>query len=598
MSAVLSLHNGLLNYGGQCLIEECNFHIYGNDRIGFIGANGSGKSSLLKVLQGKDDALQAGELVKMPGVKLGFLQQEKQITDDICVSQYLTKQTAAEDYEIQAMADSLGLDLGLSVQTLSGGQRRRLFLAECLLNKPNLLLLDEPTNHLDMQTILWLENYINKFRGSVIIISHDRAFLENTTTKCWWIYKKKLYVSEQGFRNFDDWQHQVLSDEQRYAERLQVKLKQELHWKQRGVTARRKRNQGRLSKLQDLKQEKQDLNAATKHSVSLSEPTEKRSSKSVIEAKDISFSYGNEKPIIMNFSCNIMAKDRIGVIGNNGSGKTTLLKLLLKQLEPTSGAIKHGKTLEITYIDQQRIGLDPNDTLWQALCPAGGDQVYVNGEYKHVNGYLKDFLFSDAQIHGKVGILSGGEKNRLLLAIQLANVGSLLVLDEPTNDLDLETLELLEDYLMDYPGTAIIVSHDRDFLDKTTAASLILDSQSNIYDRCGGYSDNKTFIESLLLPKGNNNLVEKKSKKSAGMEKSTQPQRLSYKLQREFDLLPGEIQTLEKQIREHEAFLHNPNSFQQDSKAFAKRSQAFEDLKKQLEQAENRWLEISMMLEA
>ena len=468
---LLRLKDACVRFSGTPVFEGLTAQILEGDRICLVGRNGCGKSTLLKAIA-KIYELDDGEHFLMPGQNLVYLEQDKNYPLGISTADLL-ESYGAKPHEGRSILDKLGIDPESTLNNASGGQKRRFALAESLVRNPTILLLDEPTNHLDLPSIQWLEEYLARLRGAVVMISHDRRFLENTSNTTWWIDRGTLHVNKKGFKEFDAWSSILMEEEERRLEKLNTRLRLETDWLHYGVTARRKRNQGRLQRLHELRAERRDVMQNKTRSIDVNPVNLPRGSKIIIEAKEIEKSYG-DRTVVKPFSCRILHQDKIGIIGPNGAGKSTLVKMLVGELQPDAGNVKQGTTLKVTYIDQMRSELNPTDTLWETLCPEGGDQVWVGNETKHVVGYLKEFLFNESQIRGQVSILSGGEKNRLLLAKAMASPGNLLVLDEPTNDLDMDTLDLLVECLQGYLGTLIVVSHDRDFLDRTVTSTYVV----------------------------------------------------------------------------------------------------------------------------
>jgi ATP-binding cassette subfamily F protein uup len=530
--------------------------------------------------------LDDGEHFLMPGQKLVYLEQDKNYPLDISTSELL-ESYGAKPHEGRSILDKLGIDPESTLNNASGGQKRRFALAESLVRNPTILLLDEPTNHLDLPSIQWLEEYLARFRGAVVMISHDRRFLENTSNTTWWIDRGALHVNKKGFKEFDAWSSILMEEEERRLEKLNTRLRLETDWLHYGVTARRKRNQGRLQRLHELRAERRDVMQNKTRSIDVNPVNLPRGSKIIIEAKEIQKSYG-DRMVVQPFSCRILHQDKIGIIGPNGAGKSTLVKMLVGELLPDAGNVKQGTTLKVTYIDQMRSELNPTDTLWETLCPEGGDQVWVGNETKHVVGYLKEFLFNEAQIRGQVSILSGGEKNRLLLAKAMASPGNLLVLDEPTNDLDMDTLDLLVECLQAYLGTLIVVSHDRDFLDRTVTSTYVVSSTGEVSEYVGGYSDIQQYLKAA--PKAT-----AKAKPKDDSAKSAPTKRLTYNLQREWDELPKKIKVFEKRIAELEALLDDSTLYEKNPQQFKALSEELQQNQEAVDVAETRWLELEML---
>jgi ATP-binding cassette subfamily F protein uup len=494
-------------------------------------------------------------------------------------------------HEAAAIADQLGIDLSRTVATASGGERRRAAIARALAQAPDVLLLDEPTNHLDLAAIEWLEGWLGRFAGAFVVISHDRTFLTRLTRSCLWLDRGDLRRAEIGFGGFDAWTERVYEEEARAAEKLDAKLKLELHWLQRGVTARRRRNQGRLAKLHEMRAQRAAM-IGEAGSARLALARDEVRTKAVIDAERVGKSFG-ERVIIRDFTLRIQRGDRIGIVGANGAGKTTLLKLLTGELPPDSGKVTLAKTLSGIVIDQQRRLLDPAKRVRDVLAE-GGDWIDVRGTKKHIKGYLKEFLFSPEMTETPVASLSGGERSRLLLAREFAREANLLVLDEPTNDLDLETLDLLQEVIADYQGTVLIVSHDRDFLDRTVTVTLGLDGSGRVDIVAGGYEDWAQRRQPQARPAGR----PPASPASPAPRASTPARRLTYKDQRDLDRLPGEIERIEREIAATEQAMSDPTLYTRDPSRFAELNARATVLRTEKDAAEERWLEVAELAEA
>src|SRR5437764_4128756 len=483
---ILSYEDLGLIQGEGWLFRELDLYIGERDRLALIGRNGAGKTTLLKCLADLIDP-DEGKRTIVPGTNIVLLEQDPAMSGFETLQDWVLNGTdAPERHEADAIAQQLGIDLSRPVATASGGERRRAAITRALAQNPDVLLLDEPTNHLDLGAIEWLEDWLKRFTGAFIAISHDRTFLTRLTRSCLWLDRGQLRRAEIGFGGFDAWTERGYDEEARAAEKLDAKLKLELHWLQRGVTARRRRNQGRLAKLHEMRAQRAAmLGAAGIAKLALAKDDVR--SKTVIEANAVSKGYG-ERPIIRDFSLRIQRGDRIGIVGHNGAGKSTLLTMLTGEIQPGTGKVTQAKTLSGIVIDQQRKLMEPTKRVKDVLAN-GGDWIDVRGHKKHIKGYLKEFLFDPALTDAPVGSLSGGQRSRLLLAREFAREANLLVLDEPTNDLDLETLDLLQEVIADYDGTVLIVSHDRDFLDRTVTITLGLDGSGKVDIVAGGYED-------------------------------------------------------------------------------------------------------------
>ncbi|MEO5612823.1 MAG: ATP-binding cassette domain-containing protein, partial [Sphingomicrobium sp.] len=565
------------------------------DRLALIGRNGAGKTTLLKCIAGLIET-DEGRRTIVPGTKVVLLEQDPQISGFDSLSDWvLHGADAPSPHDAMAIADQLGVDLARPVATASGGERRRAAIARALGQKPDLLLLDEPTNHLDLAGIDWLESWLGRFSGAFIAISHDRTFLTRLTKSCLWLDRGQLRRAEIGFGGFEVWTEAVYAEEARAADKLDAKLKIELHWLQRGVTARRRRNQGRLTKLNAMREQRAAmLGAAGTAKLAIGQDDVR--SKTVIDAESVSKSFG-DRPIIRDFTLRVQRGDRIGIVGANGAGKTTLLKLLTGELQPDSGKVTQAKSLSGIVIDQQRKLMEPGKTVRDVLAH-GGDWIEVRGLKKHIKGYLKEFLFDPSLTDALVGSLSGGERSRLLLAREFAREANLLVLDEPTNDLDLETLDLLQEVIADYAGTVLIVSHDRDFLDRTVTVTLGLDGSGRVDIVAGGYEDwVKRRAPSSSPAKAGVQERGSAASQRPGPRPAPGNRKLSYKDQRDLDRLPKEIERLEAAIAADEATLHDPDLFVADPQRFAELTERIVRHRAEKDAAEHRWLEVAEMAE-
>ena len=535
-----------------------------------------------------DDA----EFFIQPGVRIGYMPQEPDFsgfkTLREVVEAGLPKNEQNQTYRADKLIEYFAINENQNPEQSSGGERRKAALARALINEPDILLLDEPTNHLDITTIEKLEDLIKKFSGAVIVISHDRMFLDHISQTTFWLDRGTLRRNNKGFGAFEEWEDQVIEQEIIEQKALNKKIAEETEWLHKGVTARRRRNMGRLRRLQQLRQERREQIKMT-GSVNLEVETADLRSKLVIEAKHISKSFG-DREIIKDFSIKVIKGNKIGIVGPNGSGKTTLIKLLTKRLEPDSGFVRIGKNLEEAYFDQNRITLDPKKTLWKTLCNEG-DHIWVRGHFRHVVAYLKDFLFKPDQAQCPVSTLSGGEKNRLMLAVALAKQSNFLVLDEPTNDLDMDTLDLLQEVLDDYEGTILIVSHDRDFMDKVATSLIYMRGDGTVYEHVGSYSE---LLEKLkgLPPKTNNKKTVNKEEPKVREKNKTQ--KLSYKEQYMLENLPKEIEKLAAENKAIEVALGNANLYTDDPQKFDELTTKLADNKEKLEEMENQWLEVQM----
>jgi ATP-binding cassette subfamily F protein uup len=592
MVAPILSYEGLgLHQGEGWLFRGLDVHIGARDRLALIGRNGAGKTTLLKCLADLIESDEGRRTIVL-GNSVVLLEQDPDMTGhDTLLDWALHGADAPPAHDALAIADQLGVDLSRPVATASGGERRRAAIARALGQKPDVLLLDEPTNHLDLAGIDWLESWFNRFSGAFIVISHDRTFLTRLTKSVLWLERGKMRRAEIGFGGFDAWTEAVYAEETRNAEKLDAKLKLELHWLERGVTARRRRNQGRLAKLHEMRAQRAAMLGAA-GTAKLAIARDDGQSKTVIEAENVCKSFG-DRPIIRDFTLRVQRGDRIGIVGANGAGKTTLLKLLTGEIQPDSGKVTRAKTLTGIVIDQQRKLMDPARTVREVLVN-GGDWIDVRGHKKHIKGYLKEFLFDPELTEALIGSLSGGERSRLLLAREFAREANLLVLDEPTNDLDLETLDLLQEVIADYEGTVLIVSHDRDFLDRTVTVTLGLDGSGRVDVVAGGYED---WAKRRAVGSAKRSSGKAAANGSPGLRPSP-GNKLTYNDQRDLDRLPAEIERLEASIAADEEALHDPDLFNRNPARFAELTKALEDNRAKKDAAEQRWLEVAELAEA
>jgi len=588
---ILSYERLGLVQGEGWLFRGLDLYIGERDRLALIGRNGAGKTTLLKCLADLIDT-DEGKRTVVPGTKIILLEQDPDMAGFETLEDWVLGGSGApEAHEAAAIADQLGIDLSRAISTASGGERRRAAIARALAQKPDILFLDEPTNHLDLGAIEWLEEWLKRFTGAFIAISHDRTFLARLTRSCLWLDRGNLRRAEIGFGGFETWTEQVYEEEARAAEKLDAKLKLELHWLQRGVTARRRRNQGRLARLNEMRAQRAAMLGAA-GSAKLALAKDDVRSKTVIDAQDVAKAYG-ERAIIRDFSLRVQRGDRIGVVGPNGAGKTTLLKLLTGELRPDTGSVTLAKTLSGIVIDQQRKLMEPQKRVKDVLAN-GGDWIEVRGSKKHIKGYLKEFLFDPSLTEAPIGLLSGGERSRLLLAREFAREANLLVLDEPTNDLDLETLDLLQEVIADYEGTVLIVSHDRDFLDRTVTITLGLDGSGKVDIVAGGYED---WIRKRYQDHRPQRSGAKEKGLASAAQRSSPASKLTYKDQRDYDRLPGEIERLEGEVAADEEKLSDPDLYTRDPEHFAELTERIARNRAEIEAAEFRWLEVAELSE-
>ncbi|MWV29383.1 ABC-F family ATP-binding cassette domain-containing protein [Aurantiacibacter rhizosphaerae] len=598
---ILSWEGLGLQQGGRWLFGDpahgdgLDLHIGPRDRFALIGRNGAGKTTLLKLISGDIEADRGTRKVK-PHMNIVWLEQEPDFTGfDTLMDYALSGDRAPAEHEIEAIAGQLGIDMTTGTAGASGGEKRRAAIARALAQQPDLLLLDEPTNHLDLSAIDWLESWLTRYNGAFIVISHDRTFLKRLTRSTLWLDRGQLRRKDVGFGGYEAWEEQAYAEEARAAHKMDAKLKIEAHWLERGVTARRKRNMGRLEKLWEMRAARAAMiSPGGTAKLKLASDSDFKS-KSVITAENISKTYDGRE-VIKPFSLRIQRGDRIGIVGANGAGKTTLLKMLTKELEPDEGTVIHANTLAGVMIDQQRALMDPAKSVRDVLAE-GGDWIDVRGTRKHVQAYMKDFLFDPELVDAKIGTFSGGERSRLLLAREFSRTSNLLVLDEPTNDLDLETLDLLQEVIADYEGTVLIVSHDRDFLDRTVTVTLGLDGSGTVDIVAGGYEDWQAKRK------------QKPAKRSASADNDTEkssappppppkdPAKLSYKDQRDYEKLPERIEELEGLITKGEAALADPELYAKDPDRFTRISKSLDLARIEKEEAEERWLELAELVE-
>jgi ATP-binding cassette subfamily F protein uup len=602
---LLNVQDALVQFGDKVLFDDLSFNIREGEKICLVGKNGAGKSTLMNIITGRRD-LDDGERWQLQGTTIGYLQQEIHPQPGQTIRDYifeeLKNQDGSHDYKIEMVVEPLELNIDDRMETLSGGQLRRAALARALVEDPDILLLDEPTNHLDLDIIEWLEQFLKQFRGAVVCISHDKAFLGNISDKVFWLDRGRLKICPRGFGFFEEWATMILEQEERELHNRQKVLDIEVEWASRGVKARRKRNVRRVDMMKAerdrLRSDKRALQRMLDRIEFTPTEMEEASSKLIAQFYNTSKSYvedGREKVILSKFNLRIQRGDRIGIVGRNGSGKTTFLKMLVGELPPDGGTVKRAKDLALSYFDQKRKDLVPENSLQRTLCPNGSDYIDVMGKTRHVCGYLKDFLFDPRQAGAPVSTLSGGQKNRLMLAKILANPGNLLILDEPTNDLDMDTLDMLEDMLAAYKGTLLVVSHDRDFLDQTVSRILAFEGNGKIDGYIGGYQDY------LAARKKKNEMppaIDEKlftahaNGKPASAKNGASTERMTYKQQYELETLPSRMAALEAEINDIELQLADPDLYARDAGGFQAYSRRLVAAKHDLGAAEARWLEL------
>lgn len=600
---LLQLSDISLTFGGAPIFDDLSLVVQPGDRVALVGRNGSGKSTLMKVIAGRVEP-DRGTRVLHPDTSVGYMEQEPDMTDFDTLGAFAADGLdVAEHYRIEMAAEGLKFDPDRPVATASGGERRRAALARLMAQAPDLMLLDEPTNHLDIEAIGWLEQQLRETRAGYILISHDRAFLRALTRATLWIDRGATRRQEKGFEDFESWRDKVWEEEDQARHKLNRKIAEEARWAVEGISARRKRNQGRVRNLQALRAERASQ-IKRQGTAAMALSSGPQSGRKVIEALGVSKSF-ECAPIVRDFSLTIQRKDRVAFVGPNGVGKTTLLNLLIKLLAPDTGEVRHGTNLVPVVFDQARAQLDANMTLWDSLTgdpdmrvSGQADQVMVRGTPRHVVGYLKDFLFDERQVRAPVRSLSGGEKARLLLAKLMARDSNLLVLDEPTNDLDIETLDLLQELLDDYDGTVLLVSHDRDFLDRVATTTVAMEGRGRQTVYAGGWTD---YMAQRVPPDA---LAEGKPAKPAppAPSKSAEPARprkpkLSFKDQHRLDTLPDEIARLEAEIAKLEELLSDPDLFTREPTKFAKATEGLSTRQTALAKAEEDWLDLAQKAE-
>lgn len=594
---LLTLKDIHLTFGGTPLLEGAELTVAPGDRICLVGRNGSGKSTLLKIAAGMIQP-DSGERFAHPGATIQYLPQEADFSGYMTVRAYVEAGLGPTDdpYQAQALLDELGMTGDEDPASLSGGEARRAALARVLVSRPDVILLDEPTNHLDLPAIEWLEAELQQSRAAIVLISHDRRFLENLSRATVWIDRGVARRLEQGFDAFEDWRDKVLEEEEIERHKLDRKIVRENEWMHGGVTGRRKRNVRRVRELRAMRREVSEQRQVTGN-VRLDVAEGGTSGKLVAETKGMSKDFG-DRPIVKNLSLRIMRGDRLGLVGPNGAGKTTLIKLLTGSLEPDSGTIRLGTNLELVSLDQKRDELDPNWTVADALTGGRGDQVVINGKARHVASYMKDFLFQPEQRRTPLRVLSGGERARLMLARALAKPSNLLILDEPTNDLDLETLDLLQELLADYPGTVLLVSHDRDFLDRVVTSVLAPEGDGRWTEYPGGYSDMLMQRQGEEPKKAASDRAEvaatakPSAAPSAAAAVVTAARKLSFKEKHALETLPGTIAKYEAEIAKLAKRLEDPALFSKDRAGFDKATSELAKTQENLEAAELQWLEL------
>ena len=589
---LLQLNDISLTFGGDPVFENLSLVAQPGDRVALVGRNGSGKSTLMKVMAGLVE-VDRGDVVRGPGISVGYMEQDPDLSGFATLGDFAAQGLdPSEMYKVERAGEGLKFDPARPVETASGGERRRAALAGLMAGEPDLMLLDEPTNHLDIEAIAWLEDELKQSRKAFVVISHDRAFLRALTRATLWIDRGAVKRQEKGFDAFEAWRDTVWDEEDTQRHKLNRKIKAEARWAVEGISARRKRNQGRVRALQDLRAERA-AQIKRQGTAAMAFDAVPKSGRKVIEAESITKSFG-DKTILRPFSLTVQRGDRIAFVGPNGVGKTTLLNMLIGQDVPDTGVVKLGTNIELALFDQARAQLDGDMTLWDSLTgdpemrvSGKADQVMVRGQPKHVVGYLKEFLFDEAQARAPVRSLSGGEKARLLLAKIMARSSNLLVLDEPTNDLDVETLDLLQELLGNYDGTVLLVSHDRDFLDRVAATTIAMEGDGRATVYAGGWSD---YISQRGEIAAAEETLRAKTSEATAKPKSTPKTGLSFTEKHRLEALPGELERLEAEIGKLVELLSDPDLFTANPVKFQKATDALVERQEKLDQAEEEWL--------
>lgn len=593
----ISLKNIFLSFGEKQIFEGLNLLVKPRDRIALVGRNGSGKSTLLKVLQGlvlQDE----GERILSKGVSVGYMEQDPNLSEFATLKDYVCSEILVNDYHLgEKVAKNFGIDLDVPINESSGGERRRAALTKLVAENHDVMLLDEPTNHLDVEAIEWLEAELKSSPKSYIIISHDRKFLSNLTNDTIWLDRGQARRCSIGFGGFESWRDKIWHEEDEKIHNLNRKIRSESRWAVEGISARRKRNQGRLRNLEKLRAEQRSyIPRSALAKMKLESRT--KSGQLVLKVDKVSKSFGDHC-IIRNFSIQIKKGDRIGIVGPNGIGKTTLLKMLLGEINPDSGTAKLGSNLVVAKFDQMREQLNLENSLWQNLTDDSfmkssgqNGQIMVRGNPKHVAGYLKDFLFSESQLRSPVKSLSGGEKARLLLAKLMTKESNLLILDEPTNDLDLETLDLLQEVIAEYEGTVLLVSHDRDFLNRTVDTSIILTGQGEFVKISGVWEEYKKLKAKNKIQNKQEHSDKKKNKSKLPKGERPPKAEFSFVDKHRLDELPNLIDRLEYEIKQLETFLSDSNLYLEYPSKFEKASAALVERQAELRELEDEWLKL------
>lgn len=611
---LLSISDIGVNLGDRWLLRHVDLSLSAGDRLALVGRNGAGKSSLMKLIAGSQEPDEGSRWVA-PGVQVAYLPQTPTFSGSMSLASYVIQglKNGPENglgrdenisdsmHRADAMLMRMNMDPARMTDGLSGGERRRVSLARALITNPDILLLDEPTNHLDLPTIEWLEGLLKERGGALVLISHDRAFLRSLGNGIIWINQGNLRRREGAFEQFEDWSEGIMTEESVRLRKLDKRIADETRWSHQGISARRKRNQGRMRELAELRVQRIRDGGSMSRQMSMTTGNAEGGGQVVLEARNITITVPGATPqdephmLVSHFNAIVKRGDRLGIVGPNGAGKSTLLRVMLGEMEPSAGHVKIGFGLLPAYFDQNRTQLNPDANPWTTLCPDGGETVEVGGKPRHVTSYLRDFLFDDHKMTQRVGTLSGGEQNRLMLARIFAQPHNFLVLDEPTNDLDLESIDLLQEVVADYDGTVMIVSHDRDFLDRTVSGVLAFEEQGRITPHAGGYSD--YLSRRTALAKADSK--QRKAKKKPAQEKPSGPQkeRLSYKQTYLLKTLPEEMSRLEAAIATAAEKLGDMTFFAKDPDAYQALSAQMDADNTAFCEAEEMWLELEILRE-
>ncbi|GAA6149093.1 ATP-binding cassette domain-containing protein [Pseudooceanicola nitratireducens] len=606
---LLQLSDISLTFGGDPVFSDLSLVVQPGDRMALVGRNGSGKSTLMKVMAGLVEA-DSGTRVVTPGTSVGYMEQEPDMAGFATLGDFAASRLdPSEAYRVEMASEGLKFDPARPVETASGGERRRAALAKLMAEAPDLMLLDEPTNHLDIEAIQWLETELSQTRTAYVLISHDRAFLRALTKGTLWIDRGEVRRQEEGFGAFEAWRDKIWDEEDLARHKLDRKIKAEARWAVEGISARRKRNQGRVRALQDLRADRA-AQIKRQGTAAMELASGPKSGRKVIEAEGLGKTFG-DKVIVRDLDLRVMRGDRVAFVGPNGVGKTTLIKLLMGEITADSGKVSQGSNLVPAIFDQSRAALDPDQSLWENLVgdkemrvSGQADQVLVRGQPKHVVGYLKEFLFDERQARAPVRSLSGGEKARLLLAKLMARESNVLVLDEPTNDLDVETLDLLQELLDDYDGTVLLVSHDRDFIDRVATSTLAMEGGGEVTVYAGGWSDYQSQ-KAEAAPAGKGKAASGTDSQGGTTKSAPTPAQapakskgLSFTERHRLEALPAEMDRLSAEIAKLEQFLAQPDLYTKEPVKFAKGTEALVERQQALAAAEEEWLELEEKAEA